>query len=98
LSATLTTPALDRRSLRWFETSPCRAIPGGQTPITDTAPIGLATILYIVPFLSFVAHSDTVRSATLAGGGRALPDPASIPGGARPTQIGHHVSAVIPWR
>ena len=24
-SATLTTPALDRRSLRWFETSPCRA-------------------------------------------------------------------------
>ena len=32
LSATLTTPALDRRSLRWFETSPCRAIPGGRPP------------------------------------------------------------------
>src|ERR1700736_6113650 len=32
LSATLTTPALDRRSLRWFETSPCRAISGGPPP------------------------------------------------------------------
>jgi len=32
LSATLTTPALDRRSLRWFGTSPCRAIPEGQPP------------------------------------------------------------------
>src|ERR1700736_1491001 len=32
LSATLTTPALDRRSLRWFETSPCRAVWGGPPP------------------------------------------------------------------
>ena len=32
VSATLTTPALDRRSLRWFETSPCRAIPEGRPP------------------------------------------------------------------
>ena len=39
-SATLTTPALDRRSLRWFGTSPCRAIPGGRSPISGTASIG----------------------------------------------------------
>ena len=31
-SATLTTPALDRRSLRRFETSPCRAISEGHPP------------------------------------------------------------------
>ena len=31
-SATLTTPALDRRSLRWFEASPCRAAPEGLPP------------------------------------------------------------------
>src|SRR3974390_2921786 len=31
-SATLTTPALDRRSLRWFGTPPRRAIPGGPPP------------------------------------------------------------------
>jgi len=32
VSATLTTPALDRRSLRWFATSPCRAATGGPPP------------------------------------------------------------------
>src|SRR4051812_6394239 len=31
-SVTLTTTALDRSSSRWFETSPCRAIPEGQPP------------------------------------------------------------------
>jgi len=31
-SATLTTPALDRRSLRWFGTSPCRATPEDLPP------------------------------------------------------------------
>src|SRR5437867_3152761 len=31
-SVTLTTPALDRRSLRWFGVSPCRATPEGQPP------------------------------------------------------------------
>ena len=37
-SATLTTTALDRSSLRWFGTSPCRAIPEGHTSISGTAP------------------------------------------------------------
>jgi hypothetical protein len=37
-SATLTTPALDRRSSRWFGASPCRAAPEGQTSISCTAP------------------------------------------------------------
>src|SRR5712692_7757873 len=32
LSVTLTTPALDRRSLRRFGVSPCRATPEGQPP------------------------------------------------------------------
>jgi hypothetical protein len=32
VSATLTTPALDRRNLRWFATSPCRAATGGPPP------------------------------------------------------------------
>ena len=31
-AATLTTPALDRRSLRWFEASPCRAASEGPPP------------------------------------------------------------------
>jgi len=37
-SATLTTPALNRRSSRWFEASPCRAASEGQTSISCTAP------------------------------------------------------------
>jgi hypothetical protein len=36
--ATLTTPALDRRSLRWFAASPCRAAAEGHTSISDAAP------------------------------------------------------------
>jgi hypothetical protein len=39
VSATLTTPALDRRSLRWFAASPCRAATGGPTPISRAAPL-----------------------------------------------------------
>jgi hypothetical protein len=31
-AATLTTPALNRRSLRWFGVSPCRATPEGRPP------------------------------------------------------------------
>src|SRR4051794_13976211 len=31
-SATLTTTTLDRSSLRWFGTSPCRAVPEGPPP------------------------------------------------------------------
>jgi len=38
VSATLTTPALDRRSLRWFAASPCRATTEGHTSISCTAP------------------------------------------------------------
>src|SRR5215218_6210680 len=38
-SATLTTPALDRRSSRWFGASPCRAAPEGQASISCTAPL-----------------------------------------------------------
>src|ERR1019366_97298 len=44
-SATLTTTALNRSSLRWFETSPCRAVPEGHTSITSTAPHPKITIL-----------------------------------------------------
>src|SRR5260370_10502525 len=35
--ATLTTPALNRRSLRWFGLPACTANPEGQTSITGTA-------------------------------------------------------------
>src|SRR2546426_10914041 len=69
-SATLTTPALNRRSMRWFETSPCRAIPGGQPPsLAQHRSAG--SDLYIVTFLSFVAHSDTERSRDIAAARRA---------------------------
>ena len=49
-SATLTTPALDRRSLRWFETSPCRAIPEGQPPSLAQHHFS-SSIFYIDPSL-----------------------------------------------
>jgi len=55
-SATLTTPALDRRSLRWFETSPCRAISGGSPPSLAQHRLE-GPIFYIVTSLSFVAHA-----------------------------------------
>jgi hypothetical protein len=42
-SATLTTPALDRRSLRWFGLPACTAGPEGQTSITEAARFMLAT-------------------------------------------------------
>jgi hypothetical protein len=32
VSASLTTPALNRRSMRWFEATPCRAAPEGPPP------------------------------------------------------------------
>lgn len=58
-SATLTTSALDRRSLRWFGASPCRAAPEGQTSISCTVThTQVITILYIVPYLpALVAHA-----------------------------------------
>ena len=45
--AALTTPALDRRSLRWFGISRLHGDPGGPTPITGTARI-VPTIFYII--------------------------------------------------
>jgi hypothetical protein len=53
-SATLTTPALDRRSSRWFEASPCRAAPEGQTSISCTAPHPGDLVFYIQPPSTFV--------------------------------------------
>ena len=54
-SATLTTPALNRRSLRWFEASPCRATPEDLPPsLHSTAQSG--PIFYIDPSFAFVAH------------------------------------------
>src|SRR6266849_2647525 len=52
LSATLTTPALDRRSLRWFEASPCRATSEGQPP-SLAQPASVRPIFYIDPSFSF---------------------------------------------
>ena len=46
-TAALTTPALDRRSLRWFGNLRLHGDPGGPTPITGTARI-VPTIFYII--------------------------------------------------
>src|SRR5712692_7956924 len=51
LSATLTTPALDRRSLRWFDASPCRATSEGQPP-SLMQPASVGPIFYIDPSFS----------------------------------------------
>jgi hypothetical protein len=55
--ATLTTPALDRRSSRWFGASPCRAAPEGQPP-SLLQPASTGTIFYIDPPSAFVAHNS----------------------------------------
>jgi len=44
--ATLTTPALDRRSLRWFGTSPCRATPEDLPPSPAQHRIGCCDLLH----------------------------------------------------
>ena len=46
-TATLTTPALNRRSLRWFGISALHGDPAGPTSITGTARI-VPTIFYII--------------------------------------------------
>ena len=51
-AATLTTPALDRRSLRWFGISACTATPEGQTSITGTARFVLASFYIVITHLS----------------------------------------------
>ena len=51
-SATLTTPALNRRSLRWFGLPTCIGEPGGPTSITGTARFVLATFYITITLLS----------------------------------------------
>ena len=52
LAATLTTPALDRRSLRWFGISACTANPEGLSSITGTARLVLAIFYIVITSLS----------------------------------------------
>ena len=61
-SATLTTPALNRRSLRWFGIPACTANPEGQTPITDTARFVTTTFYIVTTLLS----GHTARSTDMA--------------------------------
>ena len=44
-------PAFDRRSLRWFAASPCRAAAEGHTSISCTASQSATTIFYIAYLL-----------------------------------------------
>src|SRR5680860_149257 len=44
--ATLTTTALDRRSIRWFGLPACTASPEGQTSITGTAQVCAGDLLH----------------------------------------------------
>jgi len=48
----VTTPALNRRSLRWFGLPACTANPEGQTSITGTARFALATFYIALALLS----------------------------------------------
>src|ERR1039457_6797052 len=76
--ATLTTPALDRRSLRWFGTSPCRAIPEGLPPSLAQHRLS-SSIFYIDPSLRSChtvigkAEDDHLTACTPQS---PLPDPA----------------------
>src|SRR6266542_3211277 len=55
-SMTLTTPALDRRSSRWFEASPCRAASEGRPSISDAASFSSVRSSTSKPPLAFAAH------------------------------------------
>ncbi len=57
LSVTLTTPALDRRSLRRFGVSPCRATPEGQPPSLDATSFSSVRSLPRYHLLLFVTHA-----------------------------------------
>jgi hypothetical protein len=68
-SATLTTTTLDRSSLRWFATTPCRATAEDHQPkrtgpsITGAAPQHLDLTFYVTPPVVFVVaqHPETLR-------------------------------------
>src|SRR5215207_820789 len=67
VSATLTTPALDRRSLRWFAASPCRAATGGPPP-SLVQHRSRAVFATSKPSFTFMAHrSRTPRSPRPVG-------------------------------
>src|SRR6266542_1262786 len=55
-SMTLTTPALARRSSRWFEASPCRAASEGRPSISDAASFSSVRSSTSKPPLAFAAH------------------------------------------
>jgi hypothetical protein len=55
-SATLTTTALNRSSSRWFETSPCRAVPEGPPPSPTQHRIHKPRPSTSQPPSAFVAH------------------------------------------
>src|SRR5215471_1075550 len=61
--ATLTTPALNRRSLRWFGLPTCTANPEGQTSITGTARF-VPTTFYIasLPFQDTLQNGGYTRA------------------------------------
>ena len=54
---TLTTPALNQRSFRWFGLPACTASPEGQTSIAGTAQFVLATFYVTTTPLS--GHTDS---------------------------------------
>jgi hypothetical protein len=69
VSATLTTPALDRRSLRWFAASPCRAATGGPPP-SLMQHRSRAVFATSKPSFTFMAHRNhRPRSRRPAGAG-----------------------------
>src|SRR6266536_5998227 len=67
-SMTLTTPALDRRSSRWFEASPCRAASEGRPSISDAASFSSVRSSTSKPPLAFAAHPFAVLDVGLASG------------------------------
>ena len=73
LSATLTTPALNRRSVRWFEASPCRATPEGLPP-SLAQPASVGPIFYIRPSFSLRgAQSSANLTTTTSPSGTSTP-------------------------
>ena len=63
LSVTLTTPALDRRSVRWFDASACTAASEGPPSISGAASFRQVRPSTSSPPSAFVAHSRP-RSAS----------------------------------
>src|SRR5680860_1403575 len=65
--------ALNRSNLRWFETSPCRAVPEGQTSIINTTPRLSARPPTSHPPAAFVAHNRPRNGPTPRRRGRPRP-------------------------